>query len=486
MAIGPQAALRVLVSVALAALAALACRSTPISRSTRTAPAGGGGASPAAAGRSGTCASGSAGALAGGRDAGGDAGGEARTTCDASTRGAPTGWVPQLLAGSHCVYVPPSRAALPGALTWQDCSAKAASLTSCREIAITWPTDGANATGGSHDATVESDGTVVLQLRNIYEDHASNLAAAMDLVTPADGTPRQAFWDPYDDPQRPSLWLLGGGVGGGKSAWSLYDYESDPNASPRYAGLGGSDTERVPSLLFGLERGRGVPRPGGSYFAETSANLHVWGWDGGDAGAIAQTQSINVPRWAGDTLYFSRELPIASDVWLWTRATGAVALRAFGDDLSRAAAQLGTDGTDLVWIEGSERDPGDVEGPYPTRSIYTASFTTDPSKLEPRRLRAWEPQSITSTYPPAVGCGKALFFAPRPGNAQDPSGVFRDLLLVRLADGVAWKIESPAAYQFDTAWDGALAVTCSEVFATAGLNVRRVRIDSLGDGASPD
>jgi hypothetical protein len=391
-----------------------------------------------------------------------------------------------VLAGSHCVYAPPSRDALPSGLTWRDCAVKADTLASCHEIAITWPTDGSNATGGSHDASVESDGTVVLQLRNIYEDHGRNLAAAMDLVTPADGPPRQAFWDPYNDAQRPALWLLGAGVGGGKAAWSLYEYQSDPNVSPRYAGLGGDDTELVPSTLFGLAPGRGLPRPGASYFAETSRDLHLWAWDGGDLGSIPQTGSIDIPRWAGDTLYFTREAAIASDIWLWTRDRGAFALRTFGNDTTRAAADLGTDGVNLVWIEGSDRSAADVEGPYPARAIYTAPFTTNPAELEPRRLRAWEPTSITNSYPPAVGCGYALFFAPRPGNSGDPSGVFRDLLLVRLKDGLAWKLASPADYQFGAAWDSPLAVTCNEVFATAGLNIRRVRIDSLGDGLAPD
>lgn len=405
------------------------------------------------------------------------------TPCASSSRGVPEGWRPLALYGSRCVYVPPERARLPAGLTWKACATKAASLPSCREIAIDWTTDGTNATGGSNEAFVDSDGHVVLALRQTYEDRTKNQAAAMAMVVEVDGQVRQALWDPYDDAARPAFWLLPGGVGDHSAAWSLFEFGSDP---ARRAGFGGNDLELEPKQLFALSPGRGVPRPGKTYFAETSDTLTVRSWDGARVADIAEGSASNVPRWAADTLFWTRQGGADSELRIWTESTGSVLLRGFGADGSRMASQLGTDGTDLVWLEGSERAADAVDSPYPTRAIYTAPFTTDPERLKPRRLRSWLPEIMSNTDPPAVGCGRAAFFHPRPGNAADPSGVFRDILLVRLSDGVAWRLESPATYQFDAAWTVPLALSCNELFVGAGNNVRRIALDALADGSPAD
>jgi len=405
------------------------------------------------------------------------------TPCAPTARGVPEGWKPLALYGSRCVYVPSARADLPAGLTWKPCAVKAPSLSDCREIAIDWTTDGSNATGGSNEAFVGPDGHVVLQLRRMYEDHAKNQAAAMALVVEVDGQVRQALWDPYDDAARPPFWFLPGGIGDHTATWSLYEFGADP---AERAGFGGSDQDLEPKLLFELQAGRGLPRPGKSYFADTGNPLTIRDWADKSLAAVEGSADSNVPRWAGDVLYWSREGAITSEVRVWTKAGGSVVLRGFGDDSSRAASELGTDGKDLVWLEGSGRDTGSPEAPYPTRAIYTAPFTTDPEQLKPRRLRSWLPEGMSNSYPPVVGCGRAAFVHTRPGNSADPSGVFRDILVVRLTDGISWRVESPAAFQFDAAWTTPLALTCNELFAGAGVNVRRVALDALGEGTPAD
>lgn len=407
--------------------------------------------------------------------------------CGASTRGVPSGWQPHTLYNSRCVFVPPSDAALPPPLVWQDCAVKAPSVKGCRELAITWETDDPlNVTGGEDHAVVEADGTVVLELRNMYIDNAHGLAAAMDLVAEADGRVRQALWDPYDDARTPPFWLLGGGVTEGKATWALYEYTSSSSATARRGAFGGNDEVRVPPVIFPLDAGRGVAVPGPSYYAESVQPLHVWGWDGRDYGKLDGSDEINQPAWAGDVLYWSRELGSTAELRIWTKERGSTLLRGFGQDRGRAAAHLGTDGKDMVWLEGSGRDDASPDSTFPTRAIYTAPFTTDPEKLAPRRLRSWLPEDIQNSHPPAVGCGMAALWAPRSGNARDPYGIFHDILLVRLSDGVAWRIESPATYDFGAAWTTPLALTCHELFAVAGLNYRRVRIDALDEGLAPD
>lgn len=468
------------VVVAAAALIIGGCHSSPLAGLGVSGRSGAGNAD------AGTDAGGSAGGVTnksgGSPSAGAGAGADSDGACSASLRGVPSGWEPYSLFGSRCVYVPPTQSALPPPITWQDCASKAATLKDCRELAITWQTDGTNATGGSHELYVEADGTVVLQIRNLYQDNSANLAASLALVAEADGRVRQALWDPYDVAGRPPYWLLPGGVSSGKATWSLYADQTPA----QYAAFGGADSALKPTPLFALATSRGVARPGHSFFAETTGTIHVWGWNGTDYGIIENSSDSNMPRWTDDTLYFSRETPAASELRLWTRAAGSIQLRSYGADTTRAAAQLGTDGKSLVWLEGSGRAADSVDAPYPTRAIYTAPFTTAPSDLAPRRLRSWAPTVIWNSYPPAVGCGYAAFFHPRPGNAADPSGIFRELLLVRLKDGRSWTLDAPTPFVVDTAWDVPLAVTCSEVFAAVGFNIRRVRIDSLGDGTPPD
>jgi len=129
---------------------------------------------------------------------------------------------------------------------------------------------------------------------------------------------------------------------------------------------------------------------------------------------------------------------------------------------------LGTDGKHLVWtrVEGSRR------------TIMAAAFTTDPAALRARRLRS-DPDPVIGAHAMrfAVGCGYA-------GRNALP---LRDLLVVRIADGVSWQL--PAAPGWT--WGQVLGFTCDEIFATAfsrvsGVSIARVRIDSLGRGRPAD
>jgi hypothetical protein len=144
-------------------------------------------------------------------------------------------------------------------------------------------------------------------------------------------------------------------------------------------------------------------------------------------------------------------------------------------DPARADGNAGTDGRHLVWTRGEGGRPGEV---HPRRSIMVADYTTDPAELQPRRLRS-DPNPVLGAGPMrfAVGCG----FAGR--NAMPP----RDLLLVRLADGVSWQLAGGA----DWSWGQLLGFTCEEAFATVfsrsqGVSIARIRLDSLGPGIAPD
>jgi hypothetical protein len=133
-----------------------------------------------------------------------------------------------------------------------------------------------------------------------------------------------------------------------------------------------------------------------------------------------------------------------------------------------ADGNLGTDGVHLVWTRSQGA----------RRSIMAADFTTDPSALVAQRLRS-DPDPVVGAHAMrfAVGCGYA-------GRNAMP---LRDLLVVRIVDGVSWQL--PAAPGWS--WGQVLGFTCDELFATAfsragGVSIARVRLDSLGSGQPAD
>ncbi|MEO8800807.1 MAG: hypothetical protein ABI551_23150 [Polyangiaceae bacterium] len=104
----------------------------------------------------------------------------------------------------------------------------------------------------------------------------------------------------------------------------------------------------------------------------------------------------------------------------------------------------------------------------------TSPFTTDPSKLAPRRLRSAVPKGF-ETSQIKVGCG----YAARANGAN--------LRIVHLSDGTSWVLPNNSPWS----WVNPLAVTCDEVFVTVGIgsgstNIARVRLASLGPGIPPD
>jgi hypothetical protein len=299
-------------------------------------------------------------------------------------------------------------------------------------MAIDWTTSGTNATGGPPEATVDAQGRVVLQFRNIYEDAATGRFAAMALVAEVDGPVHQAIFTPYAPTTATGIWLLQAGVAPGKSLWKIIDWDSNPM---RRSAIGGDDDLLTPGVLFALDASRGAAWAGPRWPVEVLPDAYrVIAWDTGDEVATAwQGSDASIPRFVGDVLYFSFTAPTNSALWIWTLAGGAVPLHGYGDDPTRAVGGLGTDGVDMVWLEGEGTTA--TPGVFTTRSIHGAPFTTEPSTLQPRRVRAWEGEQLDTTYPPAVGCGYAAFVNPSAWT----------LVIVRLQDGAAWSIRSPQA-----------------------------------------
>lgn len=151
------------------------------------------------------------------------------------------------------------------------------------------------------------------------------------------------------------------------------------------------------------------------------------------------------------------------------------------DDPTRGAATPGTDGVDLVWMEGRDWQPDLYT--YAERDIMTSPFTTDPAALQPRRLRKnLATRMGTANDAFRVGCGRA---------AKSGGAAAKDIQIVRLADGQGWNL----LYTQQLWHPNVIGMTCDEIFLVVqfwvdgepqGPTIQRIRFDSLGEGLPPD
>jgi hypothetical protein len=177
----------------------------------------------------------------------------------------------------------------------------------------------------------------------------------------------------------------------------------------------------------------------------------------------------------GDALFLTASNANYAKIKIFAPANGMRDFISFGNVLSNSAADFGTDGINMAWIEASGRATS--ADPWTTLSIMTAPYTTDPSSIVKRRVRS-EDVGYFATAKFTVGCGYAAH--------RFVAGPVAGVRIVRLADGVSWKLtDTPRWY-----WYEPTAVTCSELFVNIvgpkAFNLARVRFDSLGPGIPPD
>jgi hypothetical protein len=190
--------------------------------------------------------------------------------------------------------------------------------------------------------------------------------------------------------------------------------------------------------------------------------------DGLDAGDLV---------FAGDDLLFSASSLRIERVKVHVPGKGTRNLISFGNDLSRGAASAGTDGTDLVWFEGSDRV--DMEtGVYPRVSIMTAPYSNDPDVIA--RTKRSVRSDVADRLPlgrSIVGCGYSASLA------LDKVTKQLTHFVVRLSDGAAWKmpIERPG---LPWRWTSPIGITCDDYFAltSVGPDFRIVRVPLSGLG----
>jgi hypothetical protein len=428
---------------------------------------------------------------------GGGQGGGGGTDCvpDTLPPGVPSGWVHYKAWSCGCrFYVPGSAAALPAPMTWQPCP-NAPGSTTCGAMVVDW-TKSLVSIGINPFFDRNPDGSAVIQFRRIALDAVNPNPTTVDLVADADGAAHSALLNLWtgESVSQAGCYVINQGLQGGKqllfAAGKHALMPQTPSLGRDIGAIGGSIDDLYPPVFeHEVVTTQALPgwAVGASWIAEEDASSTVtaYPWN------LSKPQFVTSP--ATDPEGFSAfEFALYGNAFFWTTGTlfesginswnpvdGARPFIRWVGDLTQGAADLGTDGTDLVWSYGQGQQPGSTL--YPTRSVMTASFTTDPKALAPRRLRS-QPEPNFGVYPWVVGCGYAANLDPT-GNAAANNAT----LVVRLSDGVSWTIPAVPGHFWTYQ---ALGLTCDEVFIIAQVEGQetfaRIRLDSLGAGMPPD
>ncbi len=201
------------------------------------------------------------------------------------------------------------------------------------------------------------------------------------------------------------------------------------------------------------------------------------GWSTPDGRVITGMQAM------GSTIFFNTvTIGRFYGTSLWNPTDGAKPLVEYPSIDQGGACCVHTDGTDMIWFEGSgwKKELGD---PFTEVWAMTSPFVTAPAALRPRKLhRAY--QNYLTGGAGVVGGGFALTVEGRRGT--DPI-IFR-LVLSRLADGAFLEVPPPPA---GYVWGIPLYVDTEEfavwVLSAAGpdhftrpMSIRRQSIAALG------
>ncbi|MCL2825206.1 MAG: hypothetical protein FWD57_14545 [Polyangiaceae bacterium] len=409
----------------------------------------------------------------------------------------PEGWEEYpVMDCKYRIYVPSNREYLPSPLIWEPCASTTGPLSyDCRQIHMDWPTEQPNTTGVVPSlAFVDPENAVVIALRKVYElTGESRPTAFMSMVVEADGVVRQAIWTDYVPLQEMMAWPGLRSIARGKSSWVINEMDRPNGFVRRVVNLAGDDVNLRPPVLYdspiGGEEEASVIA-GNQFYLLYGSSFRIRKW--GDTTDIAYPANgggggiYGGAYWVGDTLLMNLAVFPTYALLRWTEQDGTQTLVGFPGDKTKGATNSATDGKDLVWIQGEDREPDDKH--FPTRWIMTSKYSTDPSQIEPRRVIPWAQKPIVSSTPPQVGCGFAAFRV----SPETPEE--KGLLIVRLSDGVSWHLPNvlkmyPDGTPLSVGWGGPIALTCDELFAvykeTSVYNIRRVRLDSLGPGTPP-
>ncbi len=268
----------------------------------------------------------------------------------------------------------------------------------------------------------------------------------------------------------------------GKYVLTMWGHNRYGSGDAEHRGaMGGLVDDLRPTVLAHYEDG--VPRDyvcGANWVGERrlDTTFFAFPWDStkpvlvtsqsADPDNLASVQMLS----RGDAIFYSTSMLLADGINVWDPTHGARPFIRWVGDFTKGAADLGTDGIDMVWTYGEGKQPADTM--YPVRSVMTAPYTTDPAAVVAKRLRS-SPFTGVGNFTWTVGCGHAANVA-----------AANDVLVIRLSDGFSWSL--PTAPDFNVT--AALGFTCEEIFVRGSVGgidtLARIRLDSLGGGVPPD
>jgi hypothetical protein len=370
--------------------------------------------------------------------------------------GLPPGWVRFDGYDKRCAqFIPGPTAAMPAPIVWQPCDVDGGGLN-CRKMQK--PPD--EVPDLNFVGTTLSDGRVLLS----FSRSAQKLGRYY-IIAEADGPVRHAILQ-----TRPQISCRFADY---KIFRDRYVYRVETGDTPYGGGgLAGQIDMPAPSVVFKYSpelRHNLSVSPLGIADYNDSFRFQLHDWTTGISTGFGEPDGPHIGhRPMDDAVFWTPTVAGIKKTRVYTKEGG---VRDFlsANTADTAYADIGGDGIDLVWSRASGL-PSDG-GPYSTIEIYSAPYTTDPSKLAPRRIRS-EREPVFATRPFVVGCGLGARF----------NGF--DLRLVRLATGDSWLLPGSAG------WRSPIIVTCDELFLFAYVanvpTIARIRIDSLGPSIPPD
>jgi hypothetical protein len=356
-----------------------------------------------------------------------------------------------------CVFwLPGSGADKPPPIAWEPCAVDA--KIACRAMATPWSDHAGAAIAPDVYLSLDARGQPRLLVQRLAINGSGDERSYVDWVAGGADGPIDFALRQHWPSAKPGCWALNRDLSADAVALSLHGNGVDHNPA-------------VDGLLvatFGEER----PRVG---LRNDAPGTSAWslgaGWlvqnDYGRVSAYARDfarsvavydPSLNAQRtpFDGRPWIFGREILFqatdyaSSSIWAYDEARGPHPLIEFRNDLSRGASNLGSDGKDIVWTQGAGRKPG-TGGLYPEVSVMTATYTTDPARLAPRRLRRdLSPGIGTALLQFAVGCG----------HAGRPLASGRDVEIIRLSDGAGFVLRGSDSWS----WERVLGFSCEEAF----------------------